>query len=112
MSSATVRISLVTREKLRALADQSGESMNAVLEQAVEIYRRIVDDFPNYEPAQVNLIIALIRAGDRVGAVQQTRAAVERMPDNHRIKYLARLLAEPANKASSEKSRLSFHEDP
>jgi len=40
MSSATVRISLATREKLRALADQSGESMNAVLDQAVEAYRR------------------------------------------------------------------------
>lgn len=40
MSSATVRISLATREKLRTLADQSGESMNAILEQAIEAYRR------------------------------------------------------------------------
>ena len=40
MSSATVRISLATREKLRVLADKSGESMNSVLERAIEAYRR------------------------------------------------------------------------
>lgn len=40
MSGATVRISLATREKLRSLADQTGESMQTVLDRALEIYRR------------------------------------------------------------------------
>lgn len=80
------------------------------VQRAVEIYRRIVEDFPEYEPARVNLIIALIRAGDRPAAVKQTRSALEKMPDNHRIKWLARLLGEPGNGPPTEKSRLSLHE--
>jgi arsenate reductase-like glutaredoxin family protein len=36
----TTRISEPTREALRKLAEQSGESMQALLEKAVEMYRR------------------------------------------------------------------------
>ena len=40
MRSATVRISLATREKLRLLTSETGESMQAILDEAVEVYRR------------------------------------------------------------------------
>ena len=40
MQSATVRISLSTREKLRSLTSETGESMQDILDEAVEIYRR------------------------------------------------------------------------
>jgi len=40
MRSATVRISLATREKLRSLTSETGESMQAILDEAVEAYRR------------------------------------------------------------------------
>lgn len=40
MQSVTIRISLEAREKLRALASQTGESVQATLEKAVESYRR------------------------------------------------------------------------
>lgn len=40
MRSATVRISPATREKLRSLTSETGESMQAILDEAVEIYRR------------------------------------------------------------------------
>ncbi len=40
MQSVTIRISPETREKLRKLASQTGESVQATLEKAVEIYRR------------------------------------------------------------------------
>jgi hypothetical protein len=40
MRSATIPISLLAREQLRALADQSGKSMQAVDEEAVGLYRR------------------------------------------------------------------------
>jgi predicted DNA-binding protein len=40
MSSATVRISLATREKLRSLTSETGETMQAILDEAVEVYRR------------------------------------------------------------------------
>lgn len=40
MSGTTVRISLTTHKKLRSLADQTSESMQTVLDRALEIYRR------------------------------------------------------------------------
>lgn len=40
MASATVRISPETHEKLKQLAEESGEPMPAVLDKAIEAYRR------------------------------------------------------------------------
>lgn len=40
MESATVRITRRSRKTLRELADQSGLSMQSVLEHAIEAYRR------------------------------------------------------------------------
>ena len=40
MSHATVRIGITSREALRALARESGRSMQAVLEEAIETLRR------------------------------------------------------------------------
>jgi hypothetical protein len=40
MESLTVRISRSTHAALRALADESNESMTDVLDKAIEIYRR------------------------------------------------------------------------
>jgi len=40
MSSVLVRISTPTREALRELAAQTGESMQATLDKAIEAYRR------------------------------------------------------------------------
>jgi hypothetical protein len=40
MPSATVRISLATRETLRLIATQTGESMQSTLDKAIEAYRR------------------------------------------------------------------------
>ena len=40
MSSATVRISLPARNQLRELAEHVGKSMQHVVEEAIELYRR------------------------------------------------------------------------
>ncbi len=40
MSSTTIRIRKSTRDSLRDLADEAGESMQAVLEEAIDAYRR------------------------------------------------------------------------
>ena len=40
MSSATVRISLSTRDQLRDLSTHIGKSMQAVIEEAIDLYRR------------------------------------------------------------------------
>ena len=40
MSSATVRISLTARDHLRDLATHTGKPMQAVVEEAIDLYRR------------------------------------------------------------------------
>ncbi len=40
MSSATIRITPVSRAVLRELAERTGRTMQAVLEEAIETYRR------------------------------------------------------------------------
>jgi predicted transcriptional regulator len=40
MGSTTVRLDETTRDALRRLAEQTGQPMSAVLEQAIECYRR------------------------------------------------------------------------
>jgi len=40
VSSATVRISREAQDKLRVLADRTGLTMQAVLDEAIEVYRR------------------------------------------------------------------------
>ena len=40
MQSTTIRISIETREKLRALTARTGESMGAIVDRAVEEIRR------------------------------------------------------------------------
>jgi len=40
MSTATVRISLPARNQLRELAEHVGKSMQLVVEEAIELYRR------------------------------------------------------------------------
>ncbi len=40
MASATVRISPQAQSKLRLIADRTGMTMQAVLDEAIEVYRR------------------------------------------------------------------------
>ncbi len=67
---------------------------------AIALYEKCVESFPDYIPARVNLIVALISAGDRERAGGQAQKAIEVMPDNPRVRYLARLLgkAQPSEK--------------
>jgi len=40
MASSTVRISVQAKETLRKLASETGQKMQAVLDEAIELYRR------------------------------------------------------------------------
>jgi tetratricopeptide (TPR) repeat protein len=66
---------------------------------AIALYERSVASFPDYIPARINLIVALISAGDKERAGRQAQKALEVVPDNPRVRYLARLLgkAEPSD---------------
>jgi Flp pilus assembly protein TadD len=59
---------------------------------AITTYRRITELFPNYSPARVNLMVALIEAGDRNSAAREAQSALEAIPEDPRMKYLARVL--------------------
>ncbi len=59
--------------------------------EAAELYNQIVESFPNYAPAWVNLIIALLSSGDRHGAARRARTALKILPNNRRIRSLERL---------------------
>ncbi|MBI4494948.1 MAG: ribbon-helix-helix protein, CopG family [Chloroflexi bacterium] len=72
MASTTVRISEATRAILRDLAAQSGQSMQALIEQAVEDYRR------RRFFEQVDAAYAALRANpDEWQAELQERALLE-----------------------------------
>jgi protein O-GlcNAc transferase len=62
---------------------------------AIALYERTVETFPDYIPARINLIVALVSAGDREKAGGQAQKALDIMPDNPRVRYLARLLGKP-----------------
>lgn len=60
--------------------------------EAEDLYRAMSKAFPNYAPARVNLVILLIRTGQREKAASEARAALETLPDDERIRFLARML--------------------
>jgi hypothetical protein len=55
MKPTTIRISLATREKLRSLTSETEESMQTILDEAVEAYRR------QLFPKRANEAFALLR---------------------------------------------------
>jgi tetratricopeptide (TPR) repeat protein len=70
---------------------------------AIALYEKSVEIFPDYIPARVNLIVALISSGYKEKAGNQAQKALEMMPDNPRVRYLARLLgkADPLEKRAT-----------
>lgn len=72
---------------------------------AIALYKRSVESFPDYIPARINLIVALISAGDRAKAGGQAQKALDIMPDNPRARYLAHLLGKAGH--SENKAALS-----
>lgn len=64
---------------------------------AIALYQRNVEAFPDYIPARINLIVAMISAGDRENAGKLAQKALELVPNNPRVLYLARLLGSPGS---------------
>jgi len=72
MTTTTIRVSLRTRDLLQELAQTSGRSMQAVLEQALEQYRR------QQLLEETNAAYAALRAAPEAWAdLQQERLAWE-----------------------------------
>jgi Flp pilus assembly protein TadD len=61
-------------------------------QQAQALYRQTVKAFPSSPTARVHLVLLLLESGDRENATKEVRAALQAMPQDHRIRYLARTL--------------------
>ena len=70
MQSATVRVSFATREKLRLLTSKTGESMQAILDKALEDYRR------KYFLERANIAFAALRNDSIAWQAEQEERAV------------------------------------
>lgn len=67
---------------------------------AVAMYRRMAELFPNFPPPRVNLVVALLESGDPKSAAREVRLALEAIPDDPRIRYLARQLGAEISSSS------------
>jgi tetratricopeptide (TPR) repeat protein len=72
---------------------------------AIVLYERIVQLFPDFGPARVNLIVALLSKGDRNTAARQVQEALSVMPENRRLNYLAGLLGQKCQTNTCRKSQ-------
>ncbi len=70
------------------------------LQKAEAVYRNMTEQFPDYAPARINLILVLLARGDNSRAAIEARAGLERVRDDKRISYLARLAEERAKMSS------------
>jgi Flp pilus assembly protein TadD len=69
-----------------AILERSGK-----VRHAIALYERTVKAFPAFVPARINLVIALLTSGDNGTALKRARESVIAIPDDRRLKYLARL---------------------
>jgi len=95
MGSTTVRISAAAREHLKALADRENVPMQAVLDRAIEYYRRLADLEPDsfddlsmaWEHrraiARFNLGLARLRSGRPAEAVGDFQATMGLLGEQH-----------------------------
>ncbi len=60
--------------------------------EAAGLYHMILEAEPGYVAAWVNLIVSLIESGDKDQAAHLTESALREVPNDHRIRYLARRL--------------------
>jgi superkiller protein 3 len=72
---------------------------------AIALYEQVIELFPEYGPARVNLMIALISKGDQEAAARQVQEALSAMPDNRRVNYLAGLLGRKCQSSTCRKSQ-------
>lgn len=72
---------------------------------AIALYERIVLLFPDFGPARVNLIIALMSKGDSDGAARRVQEAISVMPENRRLNYLAGLLGRKCQTSTCRRSQ-------
>ncbi|AFM25793.1 tetratricopeptide repeat protein [Desulfomonile tiedjei] len=61
-------------------------------DQAIEIYEEAMELFPDFIPARVNHVLALVREGNREAALKVAQKALETRPENKQLRSLAELV--------------------
>jgi Flp pilus assembly protein TadD len=56
--------------------------------EAAGIYGKLITAFPNFGPAWVNLVISLLKSGDKEQAAKRASEARAKLPENNRIRGL------------------------
>jgi Flp pilus assembly protein TadD len=72
---------------------------------AIALYERIVEVFPDYGKARINLIVALMSKGDKEAAERRIQEAAPIMPENRRFNYLAGLLGKNCPNSTCRRSQ-------
>jgi len=65
---------------------------NGDKQQAQAMYRQTMKTFPGFAAARVHLVLLLLESGDRENATKEVRAALQAIPHDQQIRYLARTL--------------------
>ncbi len=79
---------------------------------AIALYERTIEAFPEFAPARVNHVIALLVSGDRQTALRSAQASLEVLPGNVRLRYLARLCSNrKLERASTARSGIAVTEN-
>ncbi|MDQ7781705.1 MAG: tetratricopeptide repeat protein [Desulfomonilaceae bacterium] len=89
------------------ILERTGKRRNALA-----LYERIVVAFPNFVPARVNYVIALLATGNRKAALKRAQESLEAFPGDTRLAYLVRLCSPdgPAD-ASNKRVGTAFPEN-
>jgi Flp pilus assembly protein TadD len=61
-------------------------------QEAGALYRKVIDSFPDYAPARINLVICLLSCGESREAEHETRRAMAAFPESHEFRALQSLL--------------------
>jgi len=73
-------------------------------------YQQAVQAFPGYAPVRVNFVVFLVESGDRKAASREAHAAVEAIPGDPRVRYLARMLGAELRSSSDAADAGSLRE--
>jgi tetratricopeptide (TPR) repeat protein len=60
--------------------------------QSIKTYEEAMELFPDFVPARVNHVLALIREGNREGSLKLCQKALESKPENKQLRSLAELV--------------------
>ncbi len=57
--------------------------------EAIDAYKGVMEQFPGFAPARVNMVILLLESGQKDAAIRELKEALKVLPGDKRIRYLA-----------------------